>query len=124
MSETPGRPDNPEDSTRFPEPPAADEVEDRIRDIEQRAAAAKRKHGSVRETDQKSAMISKDTARGIGVGMSIAYAILGVPMVGMGIGWIFDARIGDGSGTLWRLVGFLIGAIGAIGYAIKVSSRA
>jgi len=56
--------------------------------------------------------------------MSIAYAILGVPMVGLGIGWIFDARVGDGSGTLWRLVGFLIGAIGAIAYAVKVSSRA
>ncbi len=99
-------------------------MELKLRDIEDRAAKARREHDTTRVPDEKTATFSRESTRGIGVGMSIAYAILGVPMVGLGIGWIFDNRVGDGQGTLWRLVGFLIGAIGAIAYAIKVSSRA
>ena len=117
-------PDPRDDAGAFPDPPAPDEMELKLREIEQRAAKAKREHDKTRVPDDKTATFSRESSRGIGVGMSIAYAILGVPMVGLGIGWIFDARVGDGSGTLWRLVGFLIGAIGAIAYAVKVSSRA
>lgn len=106
----------------MPDVPITPEMEERLRLLEQRASQAKVKHDATRVPDPKTSTFDRESTRGVGIGLSIAYAICGAPLVCMGIGYILDDMVGGG-GTLFRILGFLVGGIGGIAYAVKVSSR-
>lgn len=106
----------------MPDVPITPEMEERLRQLEERASKAKTKHDATRVPDPKTSSFDRESTRGMGIGLSIAYAICGAPLALMGIGWLIDNMVGGG-GTLFRILGFLIGGIGAIAYAVKVSSR-
>lgn len=105
----------------LPEPPPVDELEAQIRDIEDRAAkarAAKEAHDSKAEG---TAAFTPETGRDLGAGMSVAYAIIILPLCGYGLGWLGDRAVGGGS--LFQLLGVLTGCIIAIWYAVKLTNR-
>jgi F0F1-type ATP synthase assembly protein I len=62
----------------------------------------------------------QDSSRGLGVGLTIAYTIIGLPLLGAGIGWLVDGRTG---GTTWVGIGTVIGAVLGVAAAISIMNR-
>jgi len=62
----------------------------------------------------------QDSSRGLGVGLTIAYTIIGLPLFGAAIGWFVDGRTG---GTTWVGVGTVIGAVLGVIAAISIMNR-
>lgn len=100
--------------TKFEEPPDTSEIDAMVQRRKEARAAAEKKS----ETEQAS---SRSANRGAGIGMTIAWAILIIPMIGLGLGWLVDNATDS---NVFRLIGFLIGAVIAVGYAIRASARA
>ncbi|MFN3682992.1 MAG: hypothetical protein ACK41F_03545 [Fimbriimonadaceae bacterium] len=95
-----------------PQPPA-DPVLD---DLERRMEALGRRAGEARSEHRRSAERSRpslgDSAHGVGYGLTIAYTILGLPMLGVLVGWILDQR--SGTGQLFTGLGVLVGSVVAL----------
>lgn len=88
--------------------------------LEQRARTAKqtlKKH-----TPEGSAgnFVGPEGGRNLGKGLQIAYAIIGVPLVGFGIGWLIDNQTG---GTQAKGIATILGSAIAIWYAIKSANK-
>lgn len=97
-----------------------DETEDvRLSEIEQRAREARETHRKHTAAGSSGSFVTPDTGRSLGKGLQIAYAILGVPLVGFGIGYLIDLKTG---GMMWRGVGTILGATAAVAYAIRSTS--
>ena len=62
----------------------------------------------------------RDSSRGLGVGLTIAYMIIGLPLLGAGIGWLIDGRAG---GTMWIGIGTVIGGVLGVFAAISIMNR-
>lgn len=62
----------------------------------------------------------QDSSRGLGVGLTIAYMIIGLPLLGAGIGWLVDGRTG---GTTWIGIGTVIGGVLGVFAAISIMNR-
>lgn len=89
---------------------ALDERLDRAR------AAEKAKEGEKRKLHESDG----EAARGLGVGLSAAYAIIGCPLLGAGIGYLADQAIG---GTAGVTIGTVVGAVAGMGLAIFMLNR-
>ncbi len=87
-----------------------------IEEIEARAKAARNVLKKHQPEGQESGLISPGTGQGLGKGLQIAYAILGVPLVGFGVGYFIDQA--TGGGTMWRGVLTILGGAIAVWYAI------
>lgn len=111
--------DKVKDTVRLAEPD--EDLERRMDEIAARAKAARARLEATKAEEARSAAVSGDTAKGLGNGLAIAYAILGVPLVGFGLGWLADQRTG---GTVWQAVGTVGGAVMALVYAARTMNRA
>ncbi len=91
-----------------------------MRAIEERARASKEQRQ--RTTSEKERTQKQEAAdyRGLGVGMTVAYAIIGMPIFGWLIGLIIDSRLKTES---WRTNLALIGVVAGIGFAFFVLQR-
>lgn len=98
-----------------------DEIEARLADLEKRASAAKRRKDAIEEEERRRRDKDASSSQGIGVGMSIAYTILGTPMLGLLIGWVLDRRLGT---TYWTGVCVTLGATAGVLVAIHMMNRA
>ncbi len=107
-------------TTQFASPDDPD-IERRLQAIEEKAKGARRLHDEHVFGRKPKSMLDAESTRGLGVGLTIAYAIIGVPLVGFGAGWLLDRAMGGG--TLWQALGTVFGAVAAIAYAVKVTSR-
>jgi F0F1-type ATP synthase assembly protein I len=67
------------------------------------------------DSPSRTGMTDPETARGLGVGLTIAYAILGMPLVMFGLGWLIDQAFKT---TLWQSLLGLIGFFMGCGYAV------
>ena len=53
--------------------------------------------------------------KGVGLGFSVLYALIGPLLVGFGIGWLIDNRTGGSTGRIWgAMIGAVCGLIGAV----------
>ncbi|RYG36753.1 hypothetical protein EON81_08760 [bacterium] len=102
-------------AVKMPELPQVDEYDDRFRDLHAKTFAAReardtqaRQEARRRETDQAD-------YRGLGTGLQIAYAIIGLPIFGFGAGWLLDNAL---HGTAWKPILTMLGAVAGIGYAV------
>ena len=94
---------------------ADDEFEERLSKLEKRASDAKQvREAQQRETERKQAS-EQESAKGAGVGLQVAYMIMGVPLLFAGIGWFIDRSQGTG---VFVGVGTLVGAV--IGIAMTI----
>jgi F0F1-type ATP synthase assembly protein I len=101
----------------FPEPPSEDEIDARLAVQKERLRKARQKHADLRGKDQ----LDPETSRGMGLGLSAAYAIIGLPLVGAGLGWLLDRAVGT---TFFIIVGVVGGLVGGMFHAVQLSNRA
>jgi F0F1-type ATP synthase assembly protein I len=88
-------------------------------DLESRTAKARGVH---RQTQAEAAgRTERDgkAAKGLGVGLAIAYALIGLPLVGAGVGYLLSRALGGP----WVAIGAVGGFVGGIGFALFVNGR-
>lgn len=122
MSERPESEDQEFLREPLPEAPSLSEYDERIDQVAARARAARVEREKHEAKVKQESAFDRDTARGAGVGMTIAYAIIGVPLVGFGIGYLVD--MAANTGNAFRLIGVMLGMAAAIFFAVRTSSRA
>jgi F0F1-type ATP synthase assembly protein I len=101
----------------FPEPPSDEELDARLAAQKERLDAARRKY----EANKGSSQLDPKTSRGLGIGLSAAYAIIGLPLVGAGLGWLLDRALGT---AFFVVVGVVAGLVGGMWHAVQLSNRA
>ncbi|HXH60311.1 MAG TPA: hypothetical protein VNI20_03035 [Fimbriimonadaceae bacterium] len=100
----------------LPDPPSEEDLDSKISEIRERAVAARAKY----EQADPNARIDSDSARGIGIGMTAGYAIIGLPLIGAGAGFLLDRLF-----HTWFLIaiGAVAGLIMGIVYAVRLSNQ-
>lgn len=92
-----------------------DEFEARLKELEERAKGSHQTRENKKlETNRRMAS-DRDSAKGLGLGLSIAYTIIGLPLLGVLIGWFMDQRVGGQTFTsIGVLVGSVLGIVGTV----------
>lgn len=104
-----------------PEPTEFDEtLERKIADIESRASIQKQKAETAKRLEREQRQSNVSTSRGLGIGLSIAYTIIGLPMIGLAVGWYLDNRY---HANAWKAILVMAGAVIAIVYAVLQLNR-
>jgi ATP synthase protein I len=102
---------------QFPDPPTDEEIESRLADNKKRLDAARRKY-------EKEAVpqgpIDAEGAKGMGIGLSAAYAIIGLPLVGAGLGWLLDRWLNT---SVFIPILAVLGLVGGMVNAVQLSNR-
>ena len=99
--------------TSLPDVPDTATFESRTRKAQGTHLAAKAEERSRLASDAKA-------NKGLGIGLAIAYALLGLPMVGLGVGYLLDRAL---DATAWKGVGTLVGAVAGIAFAVLMLNR-
>lgn len=89
--------------------------EERLKAVETKAVEHKRKRETVKAQESKRSALDAASTKGLGVGMTVAYAILGMPLVGAGVGWLIDQRLGI---SMWQGILMLVGAVAGIAFTV------
>ncbi|HSI73509.1 MAG TPA: hypothetical protein VK934_10055 [Fimbriimonas sp.] len=97
-----------------------DEFEQRLSEFHGRVDTLKEAREAKESVVARDRSREKESARGLGVGLTVAYTIIGMPLVGAGLGWLLDRAFGT-----QIFVGIGVVALGAFGmvFAIVVLSR-
>lgn len=104
-----------------PAPPGIDEEFDtRLRNLEEKAAASKRFRDAHRKRTERRLKQDQEDYRGLGLGLTIAYAILGMPVAGWFVGWLIDRNAGT---QFWTPILAFVGVMGGLGFAISMLYR-
>lgn len=96
------------------------EFEGRLSQLETKAKTAKGRNEEVGTLISERRLKQAEDYRGLGVGLGIAYMIVGLPLLGAGVGWFIDRS----SGTTQAMgFGALIGAAVGMGMALMMLNR-
>lgn len=93
-----------------------DEIDTRLELLKQKAAASRAKHDRATKLSESEIASSSRNARASGLGLTVAYMIMGFPMAGAGVGWIIDRATGA---STWMGILTTIGAV--VGVAVTVA---
>lgn len=96
------------------------DLDAKVEEFNQKATSAKNRYEKHQKIVKKEREDQGDVARGTGVGLTAAYAIVGLPLAGAGIGWLIDRPTG---GNIAQGVGVLIGAVVGVAFALHVVNR-
>jgi F0F1-type ATP synthase assembly protein I len=108
-------------SVQIPEPKHIGEgFDEKIGEIEQRARIAKATHDSVRSEEERRLLQGGSDQRGLGLGYSIAYTIIGVPLIGAAIGYLLDNQLHT---VYWKGYLTLAGAVVGLVLAVVTLNR-
>jgi hypothetical protein len=116
------------DKNRFPPPPDEDEIELRLADMRSKVASA----GATRMPEPPDFEFQRPKSgrpdgndkqgyRGLGIGLTAAYALVGMMALGFGIGWLFDH--GANGANFGPAIGGLVGCIAGIVFVIWLINR-
>lgn len=94
-------------------------VEDGLKDLESRTAKARGVHRSTKIAEQSRIEQDGRASKGLGVGLAIAYALIGLPLVGLGLGFLLHQALGGP----WIPIGVVAGFVGGIVFALFLSGR-
>lgn len=103
-----------------PELPKVPDFDERLRDLEARAQAAKDRRETKARTEARRLASDAESNRGLGIGLTVAYAIIGLPLFGIGVGYAIDSANGT---TIFRGFGALVGSILGIVGAVVILNR-
>jgi F0F1-type ATP synthase assembly protein I len=92
------------------------EFEERLQRLHEKADRVKEIKESAERDKRRSYAVERSSARGLGIGLTIAYAIVGLPLIGVGIGWLIDKNLGT---TMGKGVGVVAGV--AIGMVVALA---
>lgn len=124
LNQMEGLPELPEDRipqlSPTPELPKMPDFDERLKDLEARADAAKQRRTVKANTERRKMESDAESNRGLGIGLTVAYAIIGVPLFGIGIGFALDNAMGT---QVYRGVGALIGSVAGIVGAVVILNR-
>ncbi|ARU44357.1 hypothetical protein CCB81_09445 [Armatimonadetes bacterium Uphvl-Ar2] len=99
------------------------EMETRIKELEASARQARERHETNQTQQQASVTVADpEIARGAGLGLVIAYAVIGLPLLGFLIGYFIDGRLNGPIGGILGLVGALLGVAFAI-YRVQTQAK-
>lgn len=100
--------------------PELPNFDDRLARLEQAAREARGRHETVKHEQARKQTSDGESARGLGIGLTVAYAILGMPLLGAGLGWLIDRQMGTSN-----YMGILctIGAIVGVVFAVMTTNR-
>jgi len=98
-----------------------DEFAGRLNALEERARQQKLLRDNQKREENRKMESSRQSARGLGVGLSIAYTLIGLPLIGVAIGWFLDSRTG---GTAYKGIGAVAGTALGIVMTVLLLSRA
>lgn len=92
-----------------------DEFSARLKALEDRAQQQKEQRENVKREEARKSSSDAQSALGLGIGLSVAYTIIGMPLVGMGIGWFIDYKTGSNSfRTIGAVAGMALGIFAGI----------
>lgn len=97
-----------------------EEFERRMKSLEERASAHRELRENEKREQERRTRGDRDAARGLGLGLSVAYTIIGLPVFGYGVGWLISRSTGS---TTVAGFGMLIGAVLGIAVAIVMLNR-
>ncbi len=83
------------------------EFEERLGKLHDKANLAKEIAEGKKREQQRNFASERETARGLGFGLTIAYTIIGLPLAGLFIGWLIDRSLGT---TMAKGIGVIVGA--------------
>ena len=105
-----------EDRVELPEPPSEAEIEQRMAEQKQRLRVSKQQY----EKLASKGTFNPEDSKGMGIGLSAAYGIIGLPLVGAGAGWLLDRWLH----TSWcTFAGVVLGVVGGMVYAVSLTNR-
>jgi F0F1-type ATP synthase assembly protein I len=81
------------DAPKTPQPEMPDldaELEARLAAFEAKARARREVHETEKAAARAEQAADAESVRGVGVGLSLAYTILGLPLAGFGVGWLLE----------------------------------
>ncbi|MBS1709960.1 MAG: hypothetical protein JSS65_14700 [Armatimonadetes bacterium] len=98
---------------------AEQDMLDQLTKLEESARSSRRSLERAHAREEAKAQETQETGRGLGVGLSIAYAIIGVPLAGFAVGYLIDRRPNGpfASGLT------VAGAVAGVAYAIMAVNR-
>lgn len=102
-----------------PEPDEA--FAERLATFERQFEEAKARREKRAQEEKRKAKSDQEAARGLGLGLSIAYTIIGLPIFGFAVGWAIDQRLGT---ELAKGFCVLAGSIVGLTMAIVMLNRA
>ncbi len=107
--------------TKAPVPsPEFDDLDAKLLSLKERATTAKAKHDKATKLDPKEIASSSSNARASGLGLMVAYMIMGFPFAGAGIGWLVDRFSGTKAYTgIGLMLGFVVGLAVTVGMVNK-----
>lgn len=113
---------------RFPEPPSDEEIDSRLNSMRDKVSSAGRS-GMPEPPDfqfkRPKAFRPQEGDRygykGLGIGMTAAYALVGMMALGFGIGWLLDH--GHNTSNFGPAIGGLVGCVVGIGFVIWLINR-
>jgi F0F1-type ATP synthase assembly protein I len=98
-----------------------DEVSRKLDALEARAAKAKQTLDKTKpQANSLSGGMDQQSALGMGMGLTLAYTIIGTPLLGYGAGMLINKSTGTNGWQIWLT---LLGAVIGIGWVILVTSR-
>lgn len=95
-------------------------LDSRLLEIESRGARELGKRRAQEAKELKESLSGGDMAKGTGVGVSVAYAIIGLPLVGYGLGWLADRGTDS---NVFGIVGFCVGGAFGVWFAMVQVKR-
>ncbi len=97
-----------------------DEFHAKAEELHARAAKLKRTMEVKQERQTEERRSDGESARGLGIGLTVAYAIIGTPLLGFGIGYLID---GNSTVKTWSGILGMIGAFAGVGYCVYILNR-
>jgi F0F1-type ATP synthase assembly protein I len=87
-----------------------EEFADRLSQLESRVDAVKATRDNVQKQKDRQFKADGEAAKGLGVGMAVAYSFIGCPIVGYGIGFLITKSTGNPYAKDWgAIIGIVIG---------------
>ena len=97
------------------------EFEEQLREFDGKFGPTLDARKSRQEEAARKQKSERSASKGLGLGLAIAYTILGLPLVGIGIGWLLDNRFQT---NIWKGILATIGACLGVGFTVMLMNRA
>ena len=114
---------NVEDATTGRSPDLT-QLDQQFEELDQRVTESKTKREGVQAAKQKLQLSDQQSSRGLGLGLAIAYMIIGLPLAGVAIGWLIDRQLHTNS---WKgiltVVGLGIGITMTVLYQNRLNKK-
>lgn len=96
------------------------EFADRFNKLNERVDSYRTKKATAAHQEGKRLKSEQESSRGMGLGLSIAYTIIGLPVVMALIGWLIDQKLQT---TFWKGSLAFLGMIIGVFYAVTVLNK-